>query len=210
MSARRTASRSGRRPGPTDTREAILDAARRAFAAGGYGATSLRGVARDAGVDPALVIHFFGSKAGLFIAAIGWPFDPAAEMDRVVAGRHEALGRNLAEMFVRHWEDEQDRSPIVAMLHVATGEPAGAEIMRTFLADNMLRPLVAAIGGDQPELRAGLIATQLLGMGVARYVLGYEPLRSLPVETVIALLADAIQRAIDQPLPGTATRDRSR
>ena len=203
MSSRETASaRSGRRPGTTETREAILDAARRAFAAGGYGTTSLRGVARDAGVDPALVIHFFGSKAGLFLAAIGWPFDPSAEMERVVADGREAIGANLAELFVRHWEDEQDRSPIVAMLHVATGEPAGAEIMRAFIAENLLQPLITAMGGDQAELRAGLIAAQLVGMGIARYVLGYGALRALPPETVTALLADAIQRAVDDPLPG--------
>src|SRR4051812_47539018 len=105
MPSRQTASpRSGRRPGPTDTRQAIRQAALAAFAADGYGATSLRGVARDAGVDPALVIHFFGSKAGLFMAAVGWPFDAEAEMRRVVADGPESIGINLARMFVRHWE----------------------------------------------------------------------------------------------------------
>ena len=161
MPSRQTASpRSGRRPGPTDTRQAIRQAALAAFAADGYGATSLRGVARDAGVDPALVIHFFGSKAGLFMAAVGWPFDAEAEMRRVVADGPESIGINLARMFVRHWEHDQDRSPIVAMLHVATGEPAGAALMRTFLVEHMLSPLIAALGDEQPEFRAGLIASQ--------------------------------------------------
>jgi AcrR family transcriptional regulator len=178
-----------------------LEAARKAFAASGYGATSLRGVARDAGVDPALVIHFFGSKAGLFTAAVGWPFDPEEEMQRVVADGRGSIGINLAEMFVRHWEDEQERSPIVAMLHVATGDPAGARLMRTYLAEQMLRPLIAALGDDQPELRAGLIAAQILGLGLTRYVLGYEPLASAPVETVVATLADAIQGTVERPLP---------
>ena len=204
MSRRQTASaRTGRRPGPTGTREAILRAAREAFVAGGYGATSLRGVARDAGVDPALVVHFFGSKAGLFIAATGWPFDPDEEMRRVTAGGPASIGVNLAELFVGHWEVQRDRSPIVAMLHVATGEPAGARVMREYLAEHMLPPLIAAIGGDQAELRAGLIAAQLLGMGITRYVLGYEPLASAPVETIIATLAETIQRTVDQPLPSS-------
>ena len=192
--------RSGRRPGPTGTRDEILRAARAAFAADGYGATSLRGVARDAGVDPALVIHFFGSKAGLFTAAVGWPFDPEDEMRRVVAGGPGSIGINLARMFVRHWEDERDRSPIVAVLHVATGDPAGAALMREYLVEHLLRPLIAALGADQPELRAGMIVAQLIGLGVTRYVLGYEPLASAPVDTVVELLAGGIQRVVDEPI----------
>src|SRR3954452_15086346 len=185
MPSRQTASaRSGRRPGPSDTRETILRAAREAFAAEGYGATSLRSVARDAGVDPALVIHFFGSKAGLFTAAVGWPFDPDAEIARVVADGPGSVGINLARMFVRHWEAEHERSPIVAILHVATGDPAGAALMREYLVEHMLRPLIAALGTDQPELRAGLIAAQILGLGVTRYVLAYEPLASAPPDSV--------------------------
>ena len=192
--------RSGRRPGPTGTRDAILRAARAAFAADGYGATSLRGVARDAGVDPALVIHFFGSKAGLFTAAVGWPFEPEDEMRRVVADGPESIGINLARMFVRHWEDERDRSPIVAVLHVATGDPAGAALMREYLVEHLLRPLIAGLGTDQPELRAGMIVSQLVGLGVTRYVLGYEPLASAPVDTVVELLAGGIQRVVDEPI----------
>jgi AcrR family transcriptional regulator len=200
MSSRSTATaRTGRRPGATDTREPILRAAREAFAADGYGATSLRAVARAAGVDPALVIHFFGSKAGLFTAAVGWPFDPEEEMRRVVAAGPGSIGINLARMFVRHWEDERERSPIVAILHVATGDRTGAALMREYLVEHMLRPLIAALGADQPELRAGAIASQIIGLGVMRYVLAYEPLASAPVDAVVALLADGIQRVVDQP-----------
>jgi len=194
-----SSARSGRRPGPSGTRDAILRAARAAFGADGYGATSLRGVARDAGVDPALVIHFFGTKAGLFTAAIGWPFDPEEEMRRVVADGPGSIGINLARMFVRHWEDERDRSPIVAILHVATGDPAGAALMREYLVEHLLRPLIAGLGTDQPELRAGMISSQLIGFGITRYVLGYEPLASAPVDEAVALLADGIQRVVDAP-----------
>ena len=195
-----SSARSGRRPGPTGTRDAILRAARAAFGADGYGATSLRGVARDAGVDPTLVIHFFGTKAGLFTAAVGWPFEPEEEMRRVVADGPGSIGTNLARMFVRHWEDERDRSPIVAVLHVATGDPAGAALMREYLVEHLLRPLIAALGADQPELRAGMIVSQLIGLGVTRYVLGYEPLVSAPVDTVVELLAGGIQRVVDEPI----------
>lgn len=193
--------RTGRRPGPTDTRDAILDAARTAFGAVGYGGTSLRAVARDAGVDPALVVHFFGSKAGLFTAAVGWPFDAQAEMRAAVADGHRAIGQNLARMVLRHWEDERDRSPLVAILHVATGDPAGAQLMRAYLTEHLLAPLVDALDADEPELRAGLIAAQIIGLGLTRYVLAYEPLASAPVERVEAILARAIQRIVDEPLP---------
>jgi AcrR family transcriptional regulator len=194
-----TSARTGRRPGPTGTREAILRAAREAFASDGYGATSVRGVAREAGVDPALVIHFFGSKAGLFTAAVGWPFEPEEEMRRVVADGPGSIGTNLARMFVRHWEDERDRSPIVAILHVATGDPAGAALMREYLVEHLLRPLIAGLDTDQPELRAGMIASQLIGLGVTRYVLGIEPLASASPDAVVELLADGIQRIVDRP-----------
>lgn len=169
------------------------------FAEAGYGASSLRGIARTAGVDAALVVHFFGSKAGLFIAAIGWPFG-ADEVRGVVADGPRGVGANLAAMFMRHWEDERERSPILAMLHVATGEPAGARMMREFLVEYMLEPLVETIGGEDAGIRAGLIASQLIGLGLTRYVLEYEPLASAPTPAVTAILAANIQRAIDEPL----------
>lgn len=194
------APRSGRRPGPTDTRETILRAAVDAFGEAGYGAASLRGIARTAGVDPALVVHFFGSKAGLFLEAVEWPFDPESEMRRVVADGPGRVGANLAEMFIAHWESERERSPIVAMLHVATGEPSGARMMRDFMDAYMLEPLSEVIGGEEAHLRAGLIIAQLLGLGIARYVLETEPLASSPVPLVTATLAAAIQRTIDEPL----------
>ncbi len=199
-SGRSRPARTGRRPGPTDTRGEILRVARESFAETGYGASSLRGIARTAGVDPALIVHFFGSKAGLFIASIGWPFSPA-EARAVVADGPQRVGENLAAMFMRHWDDERERSPILAMLHVATGEPAGARMMREFLVEYMLEPLVETIGGEDAGVRAGLIASQLIGLGLTRYVLGYEPLASAPSPLVTKILAASIQRLIDEPLP---------
>jgi AcrR family transcriptional regulator len=199
-SARSRPARTGRRPGPTDTRGEILRVARETFAQTGYGASSLRGIARTAGVDPALIVHFFGSKAGLFIASIGWPFSPD-EAHAVVAEGPRHIGENLAAMFMRHWDDERERSPILAMLHVATGEPAGAQMMREFLVQYMLEPLVETIGGEDAGVRAGLIASQLIGLGLTRYVLRYEPLASAPSSFVTEILAASIQRVIDEPLP---------
>src|SRR5919198_6215527 len=96
--------RTGRRPGPNTSRAAILEAARRRFADAGYEATSLRSIASDAGVDPAVVVHFFGSKEGLFQAAVGWPFDPAAVVARLVAPGREGLAARAAATFIGVWE----------------------------------------------------------------------------------------------------------
>lgn len=194
------AKRTGRRPGTTVTRDVIRDTAGQAFREAGYSTTSVRGVARRADVDPALVLHFFGSKAGLFIAAVGWPFDPREELHEVLSEGRDHIGGKLVRLFVEHWDNEQTRSPIVAMLHVATGDPAGARLMREFLEEQMLMPLIAAVDAEQPGLRAGLIAAQLLGLGTARYVLAFEPLASAPPETVIAPVAATVQRLLTDPL----------
>ena len=93
--------RTGRRPGPSTTRAAILDAARRRFASAGYDATSLRAIAADAGVDPAVLLHFFGSKQALFRAVVGWPFDPARLPPELARLDAERAGAQLARTFFR-------------------------------------------------------------------------------------------------------------
>src|SRR5215217_2934743 len=112
--------RTGRRPGESSTRAEILDAARRMFAEHGYEGATMRGIAAEAGVDAALVVHFFGSKAGLLEAAVEWPFDPEVVMPKLlVDGRHH-VGRRLAELFVRTWDEEGTRNPILTLLRAAS------------------------------------------------------------------------------------------
>ena len=193
-------SRTGRRPGDTRTREAVAAAARRQFGERGYDETTIRSIAEEAGVDPALVLQFFGSKDRLFTASIDWPFDPAAEVAAVLAGDPGDIGRRLVALFVKTWDTDRGRNPIVAQLRAATTRAPAERQLREFLERELLTPLVRALGGDQPAVRANLVAVQLLGLGMARYVLRFEPLASLPPTDVVDLIGPAVQAALTQQL----------
>jgi AcrR family transcriptional regulator len=195
-------SRTGRRRGETRTREAIAAAARRQFGEHGYEETTIRSIATEAGVDPALVLQFFGSKDGLFTASIEWPFDPATEIAAVLDDDPANVGRRLVARFLETWDADSGRNPIVAQLRAATMREPAERQLREFLERDLLTPLVSALGGDQPALRANLVAIQLLGLGMARYVLRFQPLASLPPAQVVDLVGPAVQAALSGPLPG--------
>jgi AcrR family transcriptional regulator len=193
--------RTGRRPGTSSTKEEILGSARRLFAERGYEEASMRAIAADAGVDAALVVHFFGTKAGLLEAAVEWPIDPEVELPRLLAdGRHQA-GRHLVELFVRTWDEEGTRNPILTLLSAAMTEPKAGALLRERLLHRLYLPLMDVLGSDQPELRAELVASQLLGLGVSRYVLGFEPLATTDSADIVELLAPAVQRYLTGKLP---------
>jgi AcrR family transcriptional regulator len=186
----------GRRPGGGDTRHEILAAAQTEFAAKGYDGTTIRAVGAAAGVDPALVHHFFGSKDDLFLAALQIPFDPRVVIPGVVAAGADGLGVRLIETFLSIWEDPKARMPLLAVVRSGlASESAG-----TLLADGMLRmiftPVAQALGTPDAQLRAQLVASQLLGLVIARYVLALEPLASLPPEEVVRLLGPTLQRCL--------------
>jgi AcrR family transcriptional regulator len=183
----------GRRPGTSSSREKILEVARLAFPANGYAGTSLRSVARDAGVDPSLIVQFFGSKAALFAAAVEWPFDAAqiaAEIQDVPA---EQVGEYTARVFIGHWNRDEHRNPIISLLHAALADPAAAAMLREFITINLTLPMVERVGADQPEFRAALLASQLLGFGLARYALAFGALVSAPNEDLVAALGATLQ-----------------
>src|SRR3954471_14441327 len=112
--------RTGRRAGSSSSRDAILDAPRRLFAGLAYHAASMRAIATEAGVDAALVVHFFGSKAKLLTASVRWPFDPDVEVERVLAAGRDRAGEALARLFVSTWDDLGKRNPIITLLRSAT------------------------------------------------------------------------------------------
>jgi AcrR family transcriptional regulator len=186
--------RTGRRPGASDTRERILVAAREAFAERGYAGATMRGIGTDAGVDAALVVHFFGNKAGLLETAIDWPFDPEVEMPKLLDGGRRQVGRNLARLFVTTWDEEGSRNPILTLLDAATSEPQAAEIMRDILRDRLFTPLMERLDVAEPALRSQLAASQLIGLGMARYLLRLEPLASATQDELIAWVAPTLQR----------------
>lgn len=186
--------RTGRRPGASGTREAILDAARASFADRGYAATSVRSVAAVAGVDGALVHHYFGTKHGLFAAAMALPLDPAAAVPALLEPGIEGLGERIVRFFLDVWDQPAPRARIQAVLRSALTEEAAADLLREFVTTQVLGPVAAGLGKPDAELRASLVGTQLVGLGLLRYLVRVEPLASADTETVVAAVAPTIQR----------------
>ena len=192
--------RGGRRPGTSGTREAILEAAQRGFAALGYDRTTIRAIAADAGVDPALVGHFFGSKQQLFLTVIDLPFDAEEVLPGILRGNRRTVGERFARFIVGVLEDEQARSVIVAMVRAAATEPEAARMLRELISRRVFRPIAETLGADDAPLRATLVGSQIVGVVVARYIVAVEPLASIEPERLISALAPNLRRYLVGPL----------
>jgi AcrR family transcriptional regulator len=193
--------RSGRRPGDSGTREAILAAAKESFAATGYDATTIRGVGRAAGVDPALVHHFFGTKEDLFAAAMELPVDPAKLVPALLADGIDGLGERLVRTFLRIWDGTPGQNPMVGLLRSATSNDQAAAMLREFLTHAILGPLARAAQADRPELRASLVGSQMMGLALARYVVRLEPLAAADADTIASTVGPTVQRYLTGDLP---------
>jgi AcrR family transcriptional regulator len=192
--------RGGRRPRSSSSRETILKVAGLAFPANGYAGTSLRGIARDAGVDPSLIVQFFGSKAGLFGAVVQWPFDASRIGAEIAEVPVTQVGGYAARMFISHWDRDEHRNPIISLIHAALADPAAAAMLREFITVNLTVPMVVRVGADRPQLRAALLASQLLGFGLSRYALGFDALTAAPNEELVAALGATLQHGLTAPL----------
>ncbi|XVQ10375.1 TetR family transcriptional regulator [Spirillospora sp. CA-255316] len=188
---RRSGRGPGRRPGPTETREAILAAARELFAEKGYDGASLRAIARAAGVDPALVHHFFGNKEGVFVQAMRFPIDPGELVPRILAAPRDRLGETMVRTFLEVWDDEDRRAPILAMLRSAMTNEQAAVMMRQFVSAALFRR--AADIHQIPMLRINAAVGQMIGVALLRYVLKAEPIASATDEELVELIAPAVQ-----------------
>jgi AcrR family transcriptional regulator len=186
--------RTGRRPGASGTQEQILEAARKLFLERGYQGATMRAIAKEAGVDASLIVHFFGSKLNLFAEAVEWPFDPEEEMPKLLADGRGQVGRNVVGLLIRFWDEEGTRSPVLTLLGAAVTEPAAAEMLGEFVRERLFTPLLDRLGSDRPEMRANLLASQLVGLGLVRYVLRYEPLASAKPAQVIDWISPNVQR----------------
>ncbi|HSV38236.1 MAG TPA: TetR family transcriptional regulator [Nocardioidaceae bacterium] len=184
----------GRRPGTTETRGAILEAARESFAAKGFRSTTIRAVASDAGVDPALVHHYFGSKDDLFLAALQVPVDPRQVLPAVLAEGLEGAAERLLSTILGLWDDPATRRPLVAVIRSSLSPETEANLLQDGFLRLVLGPLREAIGGDDATIRAQLFGTQMIGLIIARYVLAIEPLASLPRDEVVRWVAPNLQR----------------
>lgn len=188
--------RRGPRPAGSDTREAILEAARSTFAEAGYDRATVRAIAARAGVDPALVHHYFGTKEGLFAAAVHLPVSPGDALAEVFAGDRAGAGERLATLFLRVWEDPTTRNALLGQLRsaMATGAPPP---MRDFVVSSLFRPAATHLTGPDPELRMELAAAHLMGIALLRHVLRVEPLASEPLERLVAAVAPRLQAYLD-------------
>lgn len=186
--------RTGRRPGRPDTRETILAVARAKFAAAGFDKTSVRAIATQAGVDSALVHHYFGTKRELFVAAIALPTDPSKVLDRVAAADLEELGATLLGAVLAVWDSENGESVIAAFRGMISG--GDTTLISTFLMQIVLKDIADRV--DEPQgsapLRVNLVASQMAGLLVTRHILELEPLASMPTERIIASVAPTLQR----------------
>ena len=198
--------RTGRRPGPAGTREKILAAARTQFAGSGYDGATIRGIAAAARVDPKLVLHYFESKDGIFMAAMDFPFDPAEAIPELLRPGLDGLGVRLARFFIDIWDSPAGARAHAIVRSMVTSESAAA-LMRDFVTREVLARVARSLELDRPQLRASLAASQLIGLAMLRYVVKVEPLASAPPARLAAWIGPTIQRYFTDPeATGTARR----
>jgi len=185
--------RTGRRPGIGGTRDKILAAARARFGEEGYDRATIRGIASAAGVDPAMVPHYFGSKEGVFLAAVEFPVDPAVFIPRLLEPGLDGLGERLVSFFLETWDSPAGGS-LLALIRSVVSSDLAADLMREFVTREVLGRLAVAIKPDHPQLRAGLVATQLVGLAMLRYVIKVESLAGASRGELARWIGPSIQR----------------
>ncbi|MEU9912631.1 TetR family transcriptional regulator [Streptomyces sp. NPDC051001] len=197
-----TSRRRGRPPGTesADTRDRILTAAREEFSERGYEKTSVRGIAKAAGVDSALVHHYFGTKEQVFEAAVEVAFSPALKMrDVVLEGPLESAGERMTRFVFGLWENPVTRKPLLAIIRSAVNNEAAAAVFRRLVATQLMRRIAGELDTPDAELRAELAAAQLVGVAMMRYVIRIEPVASADVELIIARVAPVVQGHLTNP-----------
>jgi AcrR family transcriptional regulator len=186
--------RSGRRRGTTTTPDAIRYAARAQFAQRDYRAVTVRGIARDAGVDAALVHHFFGTKEGVFADAILDVLRPDALLPPILEPGLDGVGERLTRAFIQLWDRPPTRDPMLAVLRSAVSHPDAAAALRAVVNQHLLGPVASSVPHPDRTLRAALAGSQLLGLAMERYLLRLEPLASLDEDALVARVGPTIQR----------------
>ena len=183
------------------TRAAILAAARRRFAADGFERTTIRAIAADAGIDPSMVMRYYGSKDGLFSAAA----DLDLQLPDLAAVPREQLGETLVRHWVERWEGGSSDELLIVVFRSAITNEAAAERLRTVFGAQVAKA-VGTIVDDRAEAatRAGLVSTQMLGLALCRYILRLAPVVALDLDTLLATVSDTVQRYLTGPLTARA------
>jgi AcrR family transcriptional regulator len=220
-SDRRTRGRraGGRRAGDSGTREAIGEAARAQFADHGYHGATIRGIAAAAGVDPALVHHYYGTKEALFAAAMRIPVIPSEVLTAALSGREPGgpgLGAHLVRTALTLWESDGIKDTFVGLLRSAVTSDQASVMLREFISDSILGTVARLTGLDQQrgpaeaEYRAAMVATQMLGLALTRLVLGLPTVVGASVDELAATVGPSVERYLtgDIELPPRVTRPR--
>jgi AcrR family transcriptional regulator len=198
------ARRTGRRPGRQDTRAGILAAARELFAERGYDGASIRSIAAEAAVDPALVHHYFRTKEQLFLAVVQPPVEVAEIFPKLFGGEIDGLGERLVRTFLTAWEGPVSGPAFHSLLRSAVSHPMTGRLVREFFTTQVVRRAQRALADevDPAEIptRASLVASQMFGLALARYIVKFEPLAGMPLEAVVASVAPSVQRYLTAPL----------
>lgn len=196
--------RTGRRPGDSGTRDAIRDAAARRFSEEGFQSATVRAIAADAGVDPALVMHYFGTKQQLFVAAMALPIDPGRLVAGLLAEGVDDLGYRLVHRLLGAFDELGDANPMLGLLRSAVDHPEAARMLREFLGSAVLDRIATAVsdelGVDRPRLRAELCASQIVGILVARGIVELPTLCATDRDTLAAAYGPTLQRYLAGPL----------
>jgi AcrR family transcriptional regulator len=196
-----TPKRPGRPPGPSGTRDRILASARELFARNGIDKTSIRAIASAAGVDAALVHHYFGTKQQLFVAAIRIPIDPMQVIGPLRETPIDELGLKLPSLLLPLWDSEMGSGLIATLRSLLAGNEVS--LIRSFLQE-VVAVEVGTRVDDPPgsgPIRVQFVASQLVGVVMARYILELEPFKSLPVQQVAETIAPNLQRYLTGDLP---------
>jgi AcrR family transcriptional regulator len=184
----------GPRGSSADTRGALVRAGRARFAEHGYERTRLRDIAADAGVDAALIGYFFGGKQGLFDAAMAEALHPESLLDEIMEGGADQLGERLLRRLLRFWDVADGGDPLLGLLRSAAGHERSAALLRGFVERELLARVAMAVAAPDPQLRASLAGSQLMGIVMARRVLRLEPIASCHPDVLIAAVAPTLQR----------------
>lgn len=195
--------RAGRRPGSPDTRGQVLAAARHRFAHDGYDGATIRSIGAEAGVDPALVHHYFGTKQDLFREAAAFPVDTEALVTTLLRTADDQRAGELARLFLEVWEDAATRPQMLSILRSAMTHEDAAALLRAFVGRELLGPMARRLGLDDADVRVPLAAAQLIGVAMLRHVVRVEPLASLPTEELVERLTPVLEAHLFGPSPPT-------
>ncbi|GAA2933992.1 TetR family transcriptional regulator [Microbacterium luteolum] len=194
MTEQKPLRRRGRPRGGSDSRERIIAAAVDEFGEQGYDGATIRSIAARAGVDSALVHHYFGTKADLFAEAVGIPLRPDIDVPGILAGPRDEVGERLVRYVLEAFEQPDIRRRGVMLMRTAIGSRLTTPLLAGFLSRELIGRIAKQLGVDDAELRATLVASQIAGLLLTRYVLKIAPIAAASVDELVARIGPTVQR----------------